>query len=40
MNNVPFYVDEWDVRLYTILYGLEQANFEKFLMCEMPDYII
>lgn len=40
MNNVPFYVDEWDPRLYTILYSQEEANFARFLMCEMPDYLI
>jgi hypothetical protein len=39
-NNVPFYIDEWDEKLYTIIYGWEEANFEKFLKLEMPDYLI
>lgn len=39
-DQIPFYHDEWDVRLYTILYGWEEANFIKFLGFEGPDYLI
>lgn len=39
-NSQMFWVDEWDYRPYNIEYRSEEDNFARFLMCEMPDYLI
>lgn len=38
----PMYaLDEWELfNLERLIYGWEQANFNRFLRREMPDYII